>query len=566
MKDQFVNKMFWKFFTSSVLCSLSMAGVNMANSLLVGNTFGENGLFILGAISPICMLYSMISIGIAVGGEVHYASELSKGNEEEAKRIAISVLIMNFCLVAVVSLIGILTIDPMIQLLGCSKDAAIFGEFKRHLMFVYILAPIQFTQASFCNFVHATKPGKAAFSLVAGGVITVISGFIFITQLKIGTIGAVIATNIGALIMEIICVISLVTGENAIKKFGMPSFRLACKSFFTGFATGADYIYQFVIILTFNRLLFSINGETGVAVYGMGESVKGIVIFAVDAIVVAMTPLLSTFYGEHNKGGLKKCMKLSMLWGVLGTLAISLVMVLIARPYCSYAGLSGETLDIGVNALRILLISSVFNAANMVFTSYFQNTDKEKLAYVSVFLQGALLLGSGLLLSKVGFDAFWWAYTISEGSVFIIGIIMIIISEIKMSNPNAKAHVFNTFSETFVGDCEKISDVCERIQEFLELNGAKPKKAYFITLAVDETCRLIAENAEQLTLQLTLTMDEDGYVLHIRDNAAVSFNPFEIIDDDERGMGLQLVKSQASDFYYRQFVGYNTLTIILGEN
>ncbi len=566
MKDQFVNKMFWKFFTSSVLCSLSMAGVSMANSLFVGNTFGEDGLFILGSIAPIYMLYSMISIGIAVGGEVHYASAMSKGNEKEAKRVTFSVLLLNFCLVAFISIVGILTIDPLIELLGCAKDAPIYGEFKQHLMFVFIFAPIQFMQASFCNFVHADKPGKAAMSLLVGGIITVIAGFILITQMKIGTIGAVIATNIGALVMEIICVICLITGENAIKKLEIPSFRLAFKSFFTGFATGADYIYQFVIILSFNRLLFSLNGETGVAVYGMGENVKGIVIFAVDAIVVAMTPLLSTFYGEHNKDGLKKCMKLSMFMGVLGTFAICLVMALIAKPYCVYAGLSGETLELGVIALRILLISSVFNAANMVLTSYFQNTDKEKLSYISVFLQGATLLLSGILLSRVGFETFWWAYTISEGCVFVVGVIMLLVSSKKQAVRSKEDHKLITFSETFVGDCEKISEICENIQIFLEENGAKPKKAYFITLAVDETCRLIAENSEQLTLQLTLTIDEDGYILHIRDNAAVSFNPFEIIDDDERGMGLQLVKSQAKDFYYRQFVGYNTLTIILGEN
>ncbi len=564
MKDQFVNKMFWKFFTSSMLCSLSMAGVSMANSLFVGNAYGEEGLFILGAIAPIYMLYSMISVGIAVGGEVHYVSHMSKGNEKDAKRTVFSVLLLNFCMVALVSLIGLLTLDPLTVLLGCSEDAPVYAAFQEHLKFVFIFAPIQFMQAPLCNFVHADKPGKAAMSLVVGGVITVATGFVLITQLEIGTIGAIFATNIGALVMEVICVACLLMGETAIKKLEIPSFKLAFKSFFTGFATGADYIYQFVIMITFNRLLFSINGEEGIAVYGMGESVKGIVIFAVDAIVVAMTPLISTFYSEHNKDGLKKCMKLSSVTGVLGTLGISLVMVLIAKPYCMYAGLSGETLSLGVTALRILMVSSVFNAANMVLTSYFQNTDKEKLAYISVFLQGAVLLAGGFLLSMAGFETFWWAYTLSEGTVLLIGIMMFVYSEKGIKGAKQNALLMHTFSETFVGDCEKISRICEDIQNFLEENGSSPKKAYLVTLAVDETCRLIAENSDLLTLQLTLTIDKDGYILHIRDNAAVRFNPFEIMDDDERGMGLKLVKSQASDFYYRQFVGYNTLTVIFG--
>ena len=61
-------------------------------------------------------------------------------------------------------------------------------------------------------------------------------------------------------------------------------------------------------------------------------------------------------------------------------------------------------------------------------------------------------------------------------------------------------------------------------------------------------------------LQLTLVDTKEEYILHIRDNAR-KFNPLEVNDDDEHGIGLRIVKKQAKEYYYRQFVGFNTLTM-----
>ncbi len=565
MKDQwFVKRLFWKFFTSSLLCSLSMAGISLVNSLYIGNTLGEDGLFILGAAAPVYMIYSMISVGIAGGGTTHYATALSQGNEREGNRIFFSVVAVNLILVLLVSAVGLLFLDRVLQLLGCPKDSPHFPAMRSHVSLIFLVAPIQFMQAPLCNFVHSTAPNKAAFSLIAGFSVTCIAGLFLIVLGNAGVNGSVWAAVLGALVMEGICVVFLLTGNDAIRKAAKPSLRLAAKSFFTGFASGADYIYQFIVVLSFNRILLAISGTDGVAIFGMVESVNALVIFAVDAITVAMTPLICTFFGEHNKNGMLGCLKLSMVTGLVCTAAMSACMALFAGSYCTFSGLDGQTLENGVTALRTVMLCAVFNAANMVLTAYFQNTGAEKRAYLIVLLRGILLLlPSGFLLSLKGFNTFWWCYAITEGFSLIVSIAMLALSMKKKSNA-AELEEMKVFSETFVGTCGEISDTCQRIQEFLEENGASIKKAYFVTLAVDETCRLIAENADELMLQLTLTMDADGYVLHIRDNAANRFNPFEIQEDNDRGLGLKLVKKQAQDFYFREFVGYNTLTVIFG--
>lgn len=127
-----------------------------------------------------------------------------------------------------------------------------------------------------------------------------------------------------------------------------------------------------------------------------------------------------------------------------------------------------------------------------------------------------------------------------------------------------KKRVFKTdgsavLSETFIGKAEEISDLCERVQDFLASAGADGKRSYFIALSADEVFRLIAANGDTVVLQFTLIYQNDGdCVLHFRDNAR-HFDLTQISEEDE--IGLKIIKNKAKSFYYRPQVGFNTLTV-----
>ena len=78
-----------------------------------------------------------------------------------------------------------------------------------------------------------------------------------------------------------------------------------------------------------------------------------------------------------------------------------------------------------------------------------------------------------------------------------------------------------------------------------------------------------------LRLQITLLAREDGtFELHLRDNGEKS-NPFQLaraalsrtpervgeLSQDAGGLALHMVKSHASNLFYRASQGFNTLTL-----
>ena len=68
----------------ALFSSLALAVGSVADSLYVGRSIGENGLFVIGAAYPIYMVFSTLSIGMASGGAVHFAAALGEGKEKKS--------------------------------------------------------------------------------------------------------------------------------------------------------------------------------------------------------------------------------------------------------------------------------------------------------------------------------------------------------------------------------------------------------------------------------------------------------------------------------------------------
>jgi hypothetical protein len=172
-----------------------------------------------------------------------------------------------------------------------------------------------------------------------------------------------------------------------------------------------------------------------------------------------------------------------------------------------------------------------------------------------------ILLGFATVAFFYNRNAFWYVYLAAESISLAIILIFIFVQKVFMHKSIVDFHEKTVFSESFNGSCEKISDTCERMQEFMESHNIGMKQAMMITLSVDETCRIIAAQSGDLKLRITLVLEDDMCVVHVRDNAS-KFNPMEIDGDSDEALGLKIVRKKAKEYYYRQFVGFNMLTLM----
>jgi hypothetical protein len=290
--------------------------------------------------------------------------------------------------------------------------------------------------------------------------------------------------------------------------------------------------------------------------------VVALVFAFIEATIMAFTPLCATFVGECNERNVKSCVKTAILVGVATTMIATLALIVFAEPICRFVGLDENIVVDGAYALKLVALSYIFACINCIISTFYQTIEKERISFlITIMREFVILLGCGTIAFFVNRGVFWYVYLAAE----IISLALILIFVFVQKGVKRKSIVdFNgkiVFSESFNGSCEKISDTCERIQEFMENHNIGMKQAMMITLAVDETCRIIATQSGDLKLQITLVIENDVCVVHIRDNAS-KFNPMEIDENSDEGLGLKIVRKKTKEYYYRQFVGFNMLTLL----
>lgn len=573
-ENVFVRKAFYRFFMPSLLSSLGLAIGGLADCIFVGNTVGSVGLSAISIGQPVYMLFNTISYSLSIGGSIRYASALSEGKEEEGNRIFANVLRTDLFTNLTLCILGLLFLPQLLAFLGAGAPGTELWESCEAMVRAQLmLVPVMFCQGPFYYFVNCdNNPKLAAVALVTSNTIDIVFNYVFVVLLDMGVAGSVYSTGLGAAVMILISLTHFVRKKGCLR-FTWPKFdgSSVVQSFRTGFATSVQYIYQFVTILVCNRLLMSIDGELGVAVFGIVYNVSLLAASVYDAISMALQPMVSTFHGERNKHNVLCTLKQAFQVSVGLSLVLILILMLFPRGVCFAFGLrTAEELSMGVVAIRIYALCVLPSGINMVSTYYYQTLGKEFISYLIFTLRGfVFFLAFSLLLSRWGVDLFWWTYPCMETATLLV---LCIYNKWKGSWTYLEeddSRIFTAFLDSRTAD---LGEVEQAVSDYLEGMDANPTQTYFATIAVEEVCGVILDRGFSVNdgyIQLTIVPHEDGTVtIHIRDSAR-EFNPFEMDTDDislEEGTGLdaigvKMIKSKAKEFFYRRYAGFNTLMI-----
>lgn len=570
----FVRKSFYRFFLPSLLSCLGIAAGGLADCIFVGNTIGPVGMTAISIGQPVYMLFNTISCSLSIGGSIHYANALSEGKTDEGNRIFANVLRTDLLLNILLCALGLIFLPQVLTFLGAGTPGTEVWENCEALVRAQLtLVPIMFCQGPFYYFVNCdNNPKLAAAAFVTSNTLDIVFNYVFVVLMDLGVAGSVYSTGLGAGVMILISLTHFIRKRGCLR-FTWPKyqFSMVFNSFKTGFATSVQYVYQFITILVCNRLLMSISGELGVAVFGIVFNVALVAASAYDAISMALQPMVSTFLGEHNWLNVRYTLRQSFKAASVIIILLMLLLLGIPQWVCFAFGLrTAEEMAMGVTAIRIYALCVLPSGINMILTYYYQTIGREFASYMLFTLRSfAFFLLFSFLLSLGGVDVFWWVYPCTETATLAA---MWIYNQRKGSWTYLERDdekVFSAFLDSADAD---LGAVGQAVSTYMEGIDASPTQSYFAAIAVEEVCGVILSKAFATSrgyIQFTIVPHDDGTVtLHLRDNAR-AFNPFDMNTDDislEDGTGLdaigvKMIKSKAKEFFYRRYAGFNTLVV-----
>ena len=576
-ESYFVRRMFLRQYIPALLSALTLTASDIADAVVIGNSMGLVGLAAMAFALPIFMIYNVIMHSFGLGGSIHFATRMARGEEQAAgegfRGVFRALVLIGLALAG----LGNLLIHPLLQALGADPgNAVLFSAARTYIRLLLASAPFFLIAYGLGYYMrNAGLEKEASLCASVGNACDVILNIILVFFAHLGVLGAGLATMAGVLITCCLQLVFLQIHHSPLRLFsGKADFSGLWSAFRTGFSSSVGYVYQLIFILLCNNLLMRLSGERGVAVFDIIQNVGYFFAYLYGAVSQAAQPIMSTFQGECNEDGCRMLGRKGVRGGLMIGAAAALALGLLAPEICRFFGAAdAETLSLGSWAIRLFSISTLFAGTSSMLASFLQARGVGWFAFLSTTLRGAvLLIPAAILFSFFGERWFWGLYPAVE--ILSLGIFLLYLRREERKHPSKAPD--SVYRATLHDRTEEIGRVTEEIEAFCEKWQASMKQLYFVQMTVEEMCSAIIEygfvkrgDAGGI-IQITLVAEENGvFTLHVRDSA-VAFNPFglgsanvaqEGETADFNAMGMDVIKQKSREFYYRRYLGFNTMVV-----
>lgn len=431
-----VKNLMLKMGAPMILSMMLQAAYNIVDSAFVSNmkVNGEAALNALTLAFPVQMLMVAIAIGTGVGANVLIAKSLGAGDSEKAKKAAGNTVFLAAVIYVVFLLFGIFASKAYIS--TQSQNELISGMATDYLMICCVLSFGIVFFSVFEKMLQATgKSGYSTAAQIAGAVVNIILDPIMIYGLlgmpEMGVRGAAYATVIGQIASFAVALAAhiKVNSEIRIKPENIkPSAGIIREIYKIGFPAIVSQALMSAMTYLLNIIFVGI-GENVVTAYGLYYKIQQFILFAAFGLRDAITPIVSFSHGMRDSDRVKDGIKYGLIYTLAIMLAGLLVLEIFANPLTSLFGLSGETEQLCISAVRIVSLSLVFAGINIALQGVFQALGRgmeslliSVLRQLAIIIPAAYLLSCAVIRGSLPVYAVWFSFLIAEGISAVVSV------------------------------------------------------------------------------------------------------------------------------------------------
>lgn len=400
----------------------------LADTLFVSKVLGANGLAALNLAIPIYNFIDGTGLMYGMGGSTKYSIYKGQRDNENSDKIFTNTIYSAVVTSVIFMLIGIFFSQKLTLLLGA--DTAIYDMTNIYLKVILLFAPAFMINHVFICFVRNDgNPRLSMLAMLGGSISNVILDYIFLFPFHMGIFGAALATGFSPLISILILSRHWLKKQNTFHlKITIPAPSIIASIISLGIPSLITEISSGIVIIVFNTIILSLNGNIGVAAYGVIANFSLVVICVFTGIAQGIQPIISRAYGENNT----KSIKHTLRYGIAAMLVISAVVYsaifvfadLITGVFNSKGNADLQT--IATSGMKLYFIAAPFVGFNMVISSFFTSIEKAAPAYLISLLRGFVFIVPMvyLLSAFAELTGVWLAFPVTEGIVCVLGIIL----------------------------------------------------------------------------------------------------------------------------------------------
>lgn len=401
------------------------------DALFISRFVGEKALAGLNILSPLVSLQVAFSNLCALGAATISAQYMGEHRQEDAKQVFSKIVFGTIVIGGLFSLIINVFSTPILSFLGADEE--LFGYSIYQIRFVYSIMPIIFLNAVFSMYYStAGKPKMGMICSIVNGTINIGLDIILIAYMRIGVLGAAIATAAGEIAVFFIGLFFFINKNNEIHfvKIEGEIVSQCLKCFKYAIPQCVNSISFGVTNYIINIQLLRLVGSNGVAANAIISDVRNILTTGLIGIAASIGPVVAFNYGEKNVNKLRKTLgSVVKIW--IGTsLSLVLLGLIIRTPliqvFMSETS-SQEFYNMSLFGITIEIFAIPFLSGCFTASRLFLAVNNSKVAtFISVFRNLVFRAATLIILPLIfGVNGVWFAIPSGEFIAFIMVVIII---------------------------------------------------------------------------------------------------------------------------------------------
>ncbi len=422
-----IKPMYFKYLAAAFGSALISSIYGVVDMAMVGQYQGPNGTAALAVVSPIWNIIYSLGLLMGIGGSVLFSTLRGESEQNQKKSNEyFTAALIGVIILALITWFAVIFFDRKLLLLFGAEETLL--PLARQYLFPvkFVVPSFLFTQLMSAFLRNDGNPGLATKSVLFGGIFNVFGDYFFVFVLKMGIMGAGLATAMGSVFSLLMMLTHFRSKKNTLR-LERPTrlFSMLKAISVTGFSTFFIDVAMGILTMLFNRQILKYLGTEALSVYGIIINISTFVQCCAYSIGQAAQPMISTNFGagkgkrigEILKYALGTAAVFGLLWTALAEFAPNLFVRIFMTP-------TEEILVIAPNIIRSYGISFLLLPLNIFSTYYFQALMKHSASFLVSVARGALI--SGILIyflpAVAGADAIWFAMPVTE---FIVAIVVV---------------------------------------------------------------------------------------------------------------------------------------------
>ena len=421
-------KEFCRYVSLNVLGMIALSCYILADTFFVSKGLGTNGLAALNLAIPVYSFISGSGLMFGMGGATKFSISKSQGDTARANQAFTNTLFLVCAFAAVFFLTGLFFSRNIVELLGA--DEAVFQMTQTYLRVILLFAPMfMMNNVLLCFVRNDGAPQLSMAAMIGGSLSNIVLDYVFIFPFGMVIFGAVLATGFAPVISMLILSPFFLKKKNTFRPVKcIPGRRLMADIFSGGFPSLLSEVSSGIVIIIFNMLILGLEGNTGVAAYGVIANLSLVVISVYTGIAQGVQPILSKSYGHGDRPRIQSVFRYALITAAAFSVAVYTVIFFNAAPIADIFNSEGDPLlaEIAVGGLRLYFTGCLFAGLNIILSVYFTSTEYPLPAHVISLCRGFLvIIPLAFLLSKAaGMTGIWLTFPLAEMLVCILAVVL----------------------------------------------------------------------------------------------------------------------------------------------